>query len=270
MDEYMKINLKRWNETTLMHYESKEYDLEGFLKGKNSLHSIELEELGDVSGKTLLHLQCQFGMNTLSWARLGAKVTGVDYSNVAIDLANSINRKLQLPAKFICSNIYDLPKVLDEQFDLVFTSYGVLTWLPDLKKWAEIVSMFLKPGGTFFIAEFHPFVNIFDDEHPSELIYKYPYFHSEAPLHFKSEYTYTNSEKPVENVDAYEWQHSLSDIINSLISAGLTIQNFKEYPVTFFKQFPFLEKDSDSVWRVKDNKYEIPLVFSIKAKKISK
>ncbi len=263
----MEKNLKRWNETSQMHAKSKEYDLVGFIKGRNSLSSIELKALGNVSGKTLLHLQCQFGMDTLSWARLGAQVTGVDFSDVAIDLANSINEKLKLPAKFICTNIYDLPKVLDEQFDVVFTSYGVLTWLPNIKKWAEIVSKYLKPSGMFLIAEIHPFTGVFDDEHPSELVYKYPYFHKKTPMHFKSEYTYTDSEKLVENVDMYEWQHSFSDILDSLINAGLTILQVKEYPYTCFQQFPFSKKCEDGFWRIEDNKYEIPLMFSIKATK---
>ena len=267
MDEFMEKNLKRWNETTQMHAKSKEYDLEGFIKGRNSLYPIELKALGDVSGKTLLHLQCQFGMDTLSWARLGAKVTGIDFSDVAIDLANSINEKLKLPAKFICTNIYDLPEDLDEQFDVVFTSYGVLTWLPDIKKWAEIVSKYLKPGGMFLIVEIHPFTGVFDDEHPSELVYKYPYFYTKNPMHFKSEYTYTDSEKLVENVDMYEWQHSFSDIINSLINAGLTILQVEEYPYTCFQQFPFSKKCEDGFWRIEDDKYEIPLMFSIKATK---
>jgi len=261
----MKVNLKRWNETSQIHAQSKEYDLEGFMKGRNSLYSLEEEALGDVSGKTLLHLQCQFGMDTLSWARLGAEVTGVDYSDVAIDLANSINKELKLPAKFICSNIYDLPEVLDEQFDIVFTSYGVLTWLPDIKKWGEIVARYLKLGGVFFIAEFHPFSMIFDEEHKSDLVYKYPYFHTKIPMHFQSEYTYTDSEKLVDNVDAYEWQHSFADIINSLLQAGLTIQEVKEYPFTCFGHFPFVEKCDDGYWRIKNNEYEIPLMFSIKA-----
>ena len=267
MDEYMKVNLKRWNETSQIHAKSKEYDLEGFLKGRNSLYPLEREAIGDVSGKTLLHLQCQFGMDTLSWARLGAEVTGIDYSDVAIDLANSINEELKLPAKFICSNIYDLPEVLDEEFDIVFTSYGVLTWLPDLKKWGQIIARYLKKGGVFFIAEFHPFSMVFDEEHKTNLVYKYPYFHTKEPLYFQSEYTYTDSEKLIENVDTYEWQHSFADILNSLLEAGLSIEEVKEYPFTTFCHFPFVEKCEDRYWRIKNKEFEIPLMFSIKATK---
>ncbi len=261
----MKANLARWNEACKIHAKSSDYDLEGFLKGQNSLHEIELVGLGEVENKTLLHLQCQFGMDTLSWARLGAEVTGVDFSNNSIDLANELNEHLKLPAKFICSNIYDLPSKLDEEFDIVFTSYGVLCWLPDLEKWAKLISRYLKKGGTFFIAEFHPFLWIFDDENKDKLEYKYPYFYGKEPLHYTSEYTYTEQENLLLNVDNYNWQHTFGDIITSLIKVGLKIQEVKEYPYTFFPQYPFMEEKNKGIWTFKDDKYNLPMVFTIKA-----
>ncbi len=143
MDEYLKKNKELWNELTAIHAGSEFYDVDGFKRGKCSLSSIELEELGDVSGKSLLHLQCHFGLDTLSWARLGARVTGVDFSDKAIDLARSLSRDLKIEADFVQSDIYDLPDNLDGEFDIVFTSGGVLPWLPDLKRWAEIITHFL-------------------------------------------------------------------------------------------------------------------------------
>ncbi len=268
MDEFMKTNRKRWNETTTIHAKSEEYDLESFMKGRNSLHEIELKELADIKGKSLLHLQCQFGMDTLSWARLGAsRVVGVDFSDVAIDMANSINEELALPTEFICTNIYDLPDKLDEEFDIVFTSYGVINWLPDIERWAKIVSRYVKKGGTFFIAEFHPFMWVFDDEHKSEPVYRYPYFQGKEPLHFVSEYTYTSQDVEIKNAETYEWQHTFGDIITSLINEGLTIESVKEYPYTLFPQFPFLEESEKGIWKSKDDKYNLPFMFSIKATK---
>ena len=130
--------------------------MESFKKGKSSLNFIELDGLGDVSGKTLLHLQCHFGMDSLSWSRLGAKVTGIDLSNTAIEKARELNTELGLDAEFICSNVYDLKEMLDKKYDIVFTSYGTIGWLPDLGKWGDIISHFLNPGGIFYIADVHP------------------------------------------------------------------------------------------------------------------
>ncbi|HNU87071.1 MAG TPA: class I SAM-dependent methyltransferase, partial [Ferruginibacter sp.] len=153
---YFEENKKSWNKRTGVHKDSAFYDLDGFKKGTSSLTKIELNELGDVKGKTLLHLQCHFGMDTMSWEREGAIVTGVDLSDEAIKLANEVKNELGLKAQFICSNVYDLKEHLDKKFDIVFTSYGTIGWLPDLDKWADTVSYFLKPGGTFYIVDFHP------------------------------------------------------------------------------------------------------------------
>lgn len=163
-EEYYKVNIERWNERAEINAQSKSYDLENFLKGETSLFPIELKELGDeVANKTLLHLQCHFGMDTFSWARKGAIVTGVDFADKAIELAIDLSEKLSIPAKFINANIYDIPKIISETYDIVFTSYGVLNWLPDIKKWAEIINNCLKPGGTFYIVENHPFGFLIDD-----------------------------------------------------------------------------------------------------------
>src|SRR5512139_2419139 len=157
MNEYQQANLALWNEWAEINVKSREYDVAGFLAGKSSLKSIELEELGEVAGKTLLHLQCHFGLDTLSWARRGAAVTGVDFSDKAVGLAQALAREAGLEARFICSDLYALPEVLSGQFDIVYTSYGVLCWLRDLEQWAELIAHFLKPGGVFYIADFHPF-----------------------------------------------------------------------------------------------------------------
>lgn len=140
------------------------YNVDEFKKGKITLKDIELAELGDVKNKSLLHLQCHFGLDTLSWARLGAEVTGVDFSEEAIEYAKRLSQELDIPARFICSNIYDTIELITDKFDIVFTSYGVLCWLPDLVEWAEIISHFLRCGGIFYIVEFHPVNNIFDNE----------------------------------------------------------------------------------------------------------
>ena len=139
------------------------YNVEGFKAGRITLNDIEIEEIGAVEGKSLLHLQCHFGMDTMSWARLGAEATGVDLSDASIDLANELNAELGLGTRFIRSNVYDLPDVLDGEFDIVYTSLGALCWLPDLTRWGQVIARFLKPGGTFYVRDEHPAGRIFDD-----------------------------------------------------------------------------------------------------------
>ena len=163
-DRYMEANRRSWDARTPTHFGSRFYDVDGFRAGASSLNSIEVEEVGDVDGKSLLHLQCHFGMDTMSWARLGARTTGVDFSEEAISRARSLSEELDIDAKFVVSNVYDLPDVLDGRFDVVFTSYGVLTWLPDLDRWAEVVAHFLEPGGFFYIVDGHPFGSVFYNE----------------------------------------------------------------------------------------------------------
>jgi SAM-dependent methyltransferase len=264
--EYIESNRRLWNEKTRIHVGSEFYGVEGFKRGKSSLHSIELEELGDVAGKSLLHLQCHFGLDTFSWARLGARVTGVDFSDEAIAFARTLSRKIGVAAEFVCSNIYDLPEMLNGEFEIVFTSYGVLCWLPDLWKWASVISHFLKPGGTFYIVESHPFANVFDDGDVRELKIRYPYYGNEKPMHFPPGPTYADKTAKLRN-PSYEWSHSLGEIVNSLLKSGLGIEFFHEFPFTCFQALPFLVQGEDGWWRLPDGHTDIPLLFSLMAKK---
>ena len=268
MEHYFSANKRRWNELVGIHTRSGGYDVEGFLKGKNTLHSIELDALGDVRGKSLLHLQCYFGMDTLSWARLGANVTGVDFSDKAIELARILNEKTGLNADFINCNLYDLPKNLDGEFDIVYTSYGVLMWLNDIEGWAKIVSRYLKPGGTFFIAEFHPFSWIYDENHPSELVIKYGYWHKTEPELYNSPDAYASGGLKLKNTEEYGWVHPIGTVATALIEAGLIIRELREYPVSVDEdQFKFMVRDAEGYWRLEGD--PIPLMYSIKAKKPS-
>jgi len=266
MDEYLKANRELWNKLAKIHHKSEFYDVEGFLKGNQSLDPIEIEELSDLSGKKLLHLMCHFGMDTLSLARLGADTTGVDFSSEAIELAKELCVSAKIEARFVCSNVYDLPKNLDGKFDIVFTSGGVLIWLPDLKKWARIIAHFLKPGGFFYIREFHPFGYVFDDdEDVTELRVKYPYFQGKEPLMFEDEGTYADKDAKTGKIPSYEWNHRISEIINVLIDAGLTINFFNEFPITTYKALPFMIEKERGRWVLPENEDKVPLMFSLKA-----
>ena len=162
LNKFFTTNKETWNDKVKVHAESDMYALDLFKKGKSSLMHYELGALGDVKGKSLLHLQCHFGQDTLSWSRLGAKCVGVDLSDSGIALAKELNEELNLDAEFVCCNVLDTSKNIKETFDIIFTSYGVIGWLPDLKPWGRMIAERLKKGGVFYIAEFHPIVWMYD------------------------------------------------------------------------------------------------------------
>src|SRR5258706_6948530 len=268
----LQQNRAVWSALTHINLKSSEYPVANFATGEisSTLMSVETDELKDVSGKTLLHLQCHFGLDTLSWAREGAKVTGVDFDPDAIYVAKFLATQVGYPeARFECADVMQLSKVIqNEQFDIVFTSYGVLPWLPDLKVWAETVSSLLKPGGVFYMVEFHPFTYVFYNKDDVKGLYAHKsYFQKDAIFLQMKPYVSRDDNAVQERFDAYQWQHTLGDIITALINAGLRIEFLHEFPHTPWKHFPFLVRDEDR-WRRLPNPFpEIPLIFSIKAVK---
>lgn len=259
---YLEINKKTWNEKTDIHVNSEFYANDDFLNGKSSLNDIELKLLGDLREKSILHLQCHFGQDTLSFARMGAKSTGVDLSDKAIAKANEFNKILNLDAKFICCDIYDLPNHLDEQFDIVFTSYGTIGWLPDLDKWANVVSRFLKPLGKFVFAEFHPIVWMFDNDFKEVF---YSYFNVE-PIIEEETGTYANKNASLET-KTITWNHPTSEVLNALIQSGLEINSFNEYDYSPYNCFNETEEFEPGKFRIKHLQNKIPMVFSLTATK---
>jgi 2-polyprenyl-3-methyl-5-hydroxy-6-metoxy-1,4-benzoquinol methylase len=258
--EYFEINRGLWNGLTEINFGSKFYDVDVFIKGKSSLNYVELDTLGDVNNKSLLHLQCHFGMDTLSWARMGAKVTGVDLSDKAITRALQLNEAIGTNARFVNSDIYSLPDNLNEKFDIVFTSYGVIGWLPDLDKWAKVIAHFLNPGGTFFMAEFHPFLFLWDDNYEK---LKYPYFNY-GVLYEISKGSYADWDADFTH-DSREWCHTLSEVFTALTNAGLKVTEFEEYPFSFYNCFHSSVQGDDGFWRIKGMEGKLPLMFSVKA-----
>ncbi|MHA1910842.1 MAG: class I SAM-dependent methyltransferase [Candidatus Kariarchaeaceae archaeon] len=270
--KYSLINKANWNNRVTIHAKGEFYDIIGFKKDPERLSFVshEHEEIGDVKGKTLLHLQCHFGLDTISWARLGAIATGMDFSSTAIKLAKSISEDLEMNVQFVESDLYELPKNLqgEREFDIVFTSCGSICWLPDLERWAEIIAHFLKPGGLFYIKDTHPFSFVFDDETKEGFKVKYPYFHGSDPLSFDEESTYGDESKKLDHTTTFAWDHTLSEIVNSLIKAGLVIESLNEFPYGFHKYLTFMKKGSDGEWLLpKELHGTIPLTFAIKARK---
>jgi SAM-dependent methyltransferase len=254
-----------------LHYIGNAYNVDSFIKKRSGLYQIEIDEMGDVKQKSLLHLQCHFGMDTLSWNLRGANpVVGVDFSEKAITYAIELSEKMNLNARFINCNIYDLKQQLDEKFDIIFSSYGSILWLHDLQSWANLISHYLKPGGFYYIIDSHPMCMAYDDTHDNnDIILKYSYFKTQKPLKFIEETSYANSEVKLKHTIEYSWNYSLSEILNSLISAGLHIEFFNEHTEVPWQMFKMLESREEGLWTFPEHwqNKKFPLLFSLKARK---
>lgn len=261
-NEYFNVNKATWNEKVKIHSESEMYDLQAFKEGKSSLMPYELEALGNIDGKSLLHLQCHFGQDTLSFSRMGAKCVGVDLSDEGIKLAQKLNEELHLDADFFCCNVLDVSKNIKDTFDIVFTTYGVIGWLPDLKPWGKMIAERLKKGGMFFIAEFHPIAWMFDHENGNSNM-KYGYMQKE-PIYVEYEGTYANKKSGMTSKE-YGWNHGLSEVINALTEAGLHIEYLREFNESPYNIFPDLIKTESGMYTTKHQLY--PLIFTLKANK---
>ena len=262
-DEYLQANCAIWDAWTAHDLTSDHHQaVEVVRAGGSTLRSIECDELGEVAGRTLLHLQCNMGADTLSWARLGAVVTGVDFSHEAISVAQQLANEIGLPARFITSDIYQLPGALNERFDLVVGTYGTIGFLPDLARWAEVVARFVADGGRFLLVDIHPLSLILQQmaeaDSNGDLAVARSYFTDGAP-----------DEESVKGGDArsplYTWRHSLGDVVTAFAQAGLRIAALREYSYTFWRQFPSLRQDSDGWWRCPDDTPQVPLLYSLLA-----
>jgi len=263
LNQYIEINRLLWNKRTETHIQSEFYDLEGFKSGKSSLNDIELNLMGDVRGKKILHLQCHFGQDTLSLARMGAKVTGVDLSDRSIEYANQLAQTIDEKATFICCDIFDLKNHLHEKFDIVFTTYGTIGWLPDLNIWATVISHFLEPNGKLIFVEFHPIVWMFDND-----LFKVSYHYNNVePIIENESGTYANNEADI-NLKSVGWNHSLSEVISSLLKHNLNILDFKEYYYSPYNCLSnMIEKEPKKFvnYNLED---KIPYVYSLICEKI--
>ncbi len=270
LDDYLKANLASWDEAVGLHVGSELYDVEGFKAGRTSLSEIELAELGPLVGEgtKLLHLQCHFGLDTLSWARRGAVVTGVDFSGEGIRTARALADEVGLSARatFVRSDVETLPDRLSGAFDVVFASWGALIWLDDLERWAEVIAHFLKPGGVLYLAEFHPYVFLLaDDAGPDSLRIGYPYFMHGVPQRFDEEGDYAVPDAKPKNTVTFEWLHGFAEIVDPLLRHGLRLDFLHELPYSApGLPFSFLERDDQGMLRMKGRHDDFPLTFTLK------
>jgi len=260
----LETNRAQWDERTKLHVPSAYYDVDGFKRGRSTLRPVELAELGDVAGLRLLHLQCHFGLDTLSWARLGAQVTGADFSSEAIGVARRLAQETGIEAEFVCSDVYTLPDALSGAFDIVCASYGVLVWLPELAPFAEIAAGFLAEGGTFYLVDEHPLGATLVEE-DGRVVVADSYFDA-GPIEVTASGTYAVPEARLANPTSYQWQHSLADVVTAVTGSGLRLEFLHEFPFAGWQRLPSMRRDADGWWRLR-GRADIPLLFSLRARK---
>ena len=264
-DQWRETNRENWDERVPIHVSGEFYDVAGFKAGAERLRPFELEEVGGVSGKDLVHLQCHFGIDTLSWARHGARVTGLDFSGPAVEAAAKLAGEMGIEADFVESDVYDAVNALGgRDFDIVYTGLGALIWLPDIRHWAGIVSELPRPGGFLYVAEFHPFTEVFGDE---DLTVEHDYFHSEEPTIWDEPGTYADLEAETVHNQSFEWKHTISDVVNAVIGAGLTVELLNEHDYTLFPRWPMLEKSGFDTYRLPEGTPDLPLMYSLRARR---
>lgn len=262
MDEldYISKNRQSWNNRVDVHIQSAFYDNERFLEGKSTLNSIELKLLGDIAGKSILHLQCHFGQDSISLGRMGASVTAVDLSDKAIEKGRLFAEQTGVAVDFLCCDIYDLPNQLDRRFDIVFTSYGTIGWLPDMDKWGAVVSHFLKPEGRFVFVEFHPVVWMFDDDFAQ---IAYPYASSQAFVETQSG-TYADREALIETQYVC-WNHGIGEVLHGVVNAGLELTSFEEFDYSPYNCFKHTVEYEPGKFRIEHLDNKIPMVYALTA-----
>jgi SAM-dependent methyltransferase len=270
LPEYLRENREHWEELAELHPDTEFYDVESFLDGGTTLLPLERAELGPIvdEGTTLLHLQCHFGLDTLSWAREGAEVVGVDFSGTGIETARELAGRTGLEdrAEFVEADVYDLPAVLDREFDVVFTSYGVLYWLDDLDRWASVVERFVAPGGTFYLAENHPLTLCLDEASgPGAFRFAHPYFGGEHLL-VEEGGSYADPGADVEHVRTHQFAHSLGEILTALLGTDLDPEFVHEHPWSEFRQLRGMEADEERRYWYPGPEHDLPFVFSIRAR----
>jgi SAM-dependent methyltransferase len=262
MNPYVRKNQELWNEWTEINVRSAFYDVEGFKRQPPPLDAIVREGLGDLAGLSVLHLQCHFGLDTLRLARAARETVGVDFSSKAIAFARGLAEELGIAARFVEADLYELPRVLDGEFDRVFASYGAIEWLPDLPRWGQLVARYLRPGGAFFIADGHPTMWMFDGEAADGFHLRYPYFQPAEPLEILPAVGNYADPEAVVTKAAYSWPHAISDVVQ--------IEDFREHAHAAWKAFPFCveeEVDGERWWRTPPDRPQIPLMFSLRARK---
>lgn len=264
-DSWRDANRAMWDERVPIHAASRFYDQDGFRKGGGDVNAFEAAEVGDVTGKRLVHLQCHMGQNTLSWARRGAaEVVGLDFSEPAVATARGLAADLGLQdrASFVAADVYDAREALGGRtFDIVYTGLGALCWLPDTARWAEVASALVAPGGFLYLAEFHPMCDALDSATGTRVARDYL---RAEPMVYDEAGTYTDGDAETRQNLNYQWTHPIGAVVSALAANGLRIEFLHEYDWTLFQHFGSLER-TERGYRQPEGVPRAPLMYSLKA-----
>jgi SAM-dependent methyltransferase len=268
VEDYFAANLANWNDRVPIHAGPDGYGIEAFVREPARVTDVvdfDRRYLGDVRGRTLLHMQCHIGTDTLSWAKLGAKVTGIDFSSPALSVARDMAARLGLDARFVESELYASPTVLGDRFDIVYTGVGAINWLPDIARWAEVVAGFTRPGGTFYMREAHPILWALDDERDDdELVVSFPYFETADPVTWDEETTYHGS-GVLEHTTTHSWNHGIGEILTAILDAGFRIDLFEEHRFVEWLAVRHMVEDEGRFVLPDQQRDRVPLMYSLRA-----
>jgi SAM-dependent methyltransferase len=273
VSDYLALNRSNWDERAPAHAASPDYQAHLFAEDPKHLSKVvrfDLPRLGDLAGLDGVHLQCHIGTDTVSLARLGARMTGLDFSPASLAQARRIATAAGADVAFVESDVYRAPTVLGtERFDLVFTGIGALCWLPSVRRWAQVVADLLRPGGRLFIREGHPVLWALDDERTDGLlVVEYPYFEADEPLVWTDGGTYVETDASFTHNTTHEWNHGLGEIVGALLAAGLRLTMLEEHDSVPWEALPGkMDLGDDGEWRLTDRPLRLPLTYTLQAVK---
>jgi SAM-dependent methyltransferase len=270
MGRYEDVNRENWDERAPAHAASPDYAVDRFVEDPAFLSDVvrfDLPRLGDIAGARGIHLQCHIGTDTISLARLGARMTGLDFSPEALKQARRLAELTGADVEWVQAELYDAPAVLEQGvFDLVFTGIGALCWLPRIRAWAAVVAGLLAPGGRLFIREGHPMLWALAERDDDLLMVDHPYFETDEPTLWEEDGTYVKTDVAFHHTRTYSWNHGLGEIVTALFDAGLDVTMLVEHDSVPWEALPgHMEQQELGEWRLADRPSRLPHSYTLQA-----
>ncbi len=265
------LNLAFWEQRAAAHARSPGYQLDRLIADPTALSEVvtfDLPRLGRLDGLDVVHLQCHIGSDTISLARLGARtITGLDWSPAALEQAAALALRCGIDARWVHGDLYAAPETLGDTYDLVYTGIGALSWLPDIRRWALVVSALLRPGGRLFIREGHPAMYTVGDDDDGSLASVYSYFEDAGTTFPGDDGTYVETEQRFTATATHEWNHGLAETVQALLDAGLALTGFAEHTSLPWKMLPTMIDIGGGEWQVADRPERVPHTYTLQAVK---